>query len=103
MHCAPYFILLLHKLVKAAQTNTILSNIGFIKRGITPERILNCFNFKMFLSTRVRKEATRRVCVVPFTDRCAPLQQAGETGYSLLNVRRSQIRKPLSAVTASPS
>ena len=51
MHCAPYFILLLHKLVKAAQKNTILSNIGFIKRGITPERILNCFNFKMFLST----------------------------------------------------
>ena len=39
--------------VKAPQTKRLLSNIVFNKRGITPERILNCFNFLMFLSTRV--------------------------------------------------
>ena len=44
MHCAPYFILLLHKLVKAAQTNTILSNIGFIK-GYNSREISKLFQF----------------------------------------------------------
>ena len=40
LQCAPYLILLLHKLVNAAQTKIILSNIGFNKRAITSERIL---------------------------------------------------------------
>ena len=68
-------MLLLHKLLKAraAQIKTILSNIGFNKRGITPERILSCFNFRMFLSTCVRNDATRRVWVVPLADSRAPL------------------------------
>ena len=39
-------MLLLHKLVKAAQTKTILSSTGFNKRGITPERIPKLFQFK---------------------------------------------------------
>ena len=69
-----YFMLLLHKLVKAAQIKTILSNIGFIKSGITPERILNCFSFRMFLSTYVRNDATQQVCIVPFADSYGPLQ-----------------------------
>ena len=51
IQCARYFMLLGHRLVKAAQKKIILSNIGFSKSGITPERILNYFNFKMFLST----------------------------------------------------
>ena len=49
-----YFRLLLHKLVKAAQIKTIPSSIGLNNRGIiiiiTPERILNCLSFRMFLS-----------------------------------------------------
>ena len=61
-------MLLGHKLVNAAQTKIILSNIGFNKSGITPERILNCFNFKMFLSTRVLSDATQQVYVVPLAD-----------------------------------
>ena len=51
LQCAPYFLLPTHKLVKAAQTKIIQSNIVFNKRGITPERIIHCFNFKMFFST----------------------------------------------------
>ena len=62
-------MLLGHKLVNAAQTKIILSNIGFNKSGITPERILNYFNFKMFLSTWVLSDATQRVCVVPLADK----------------------------------
>ena len=67
-------MLLGHKLVNAAQTTIILSNTGFNKSGITPERILNCFNFKMSLSTRILSDATRRVCVVPLADRRGPQQ-----------------------------
>ena len=74
LQCAPYFMLLGHKLVNAAQTKIILSNIGFNKSGITPERILNCFNFKMFLSTRVLSDATQQVYVVPLADKHAPRQ-----------------------------
>ena len=67
-------MLLGHKLVNAAQTKIILSNIGFDKSGITPERILNCFNFKMFLSTQVLSDATQQVYVVPLADKHAPRQ-----------------------------
>ena len=67
-------MLLGHKLVNAAQTKIILSNIGFNKSGITPKRILNCFNFKMFLSTRVLSDATQQVYVVPLADKHAPRQ-----------------------------
>ena len=41
-----------------AQTKIILSKIGFEKRGITPERDLDCFNFQTFLLTRILSDAT---------------------------------------------
>ena len=39
-------MLLLHKLVEAAQTKTILSNTGFNKRGITPLKDSKLFQLK---------------------------------------------------------
>ena len=36
---------------KAVRRNKMLSNIGFIVNGITPNNIWNCFNFKIILST----------------------------------------------------
>ena len=66
-HILIYFIPL-PKLHKAAHTNIISSNIGFMTRGITPDYTrenTNCFSFKMYLSTCERREATRREYVVP--------------------------------------
>lgn len=61
---------LLHKLVKAAQTKTIiiLLNIDFNKRGTIPERIPNCSNFRMLLSTHVCNDATQHLWIVPLAD-----------------------------------
>ena len=95
-------MLLGHKLVNAAQTKIILSNIDFNKSGITPERILNYFNFKMFLSTWVLSDATQRVCVVPLADKRGLRQKLRDPESSLLFWAPSiVVITPLSTVIAA--
>lgn len=98
-----YFIDFDCKLDSAAEIKIILSNIGFKTSGMTPDKIRKCFNFNMYLSTCDLKEATRRVCVVPLADNRLPWQNAGVIRWTFLKVRRSRMRNPLSAITASPS
>ena len=93
----------LAKLHKAAHTNIILSSIGFIVNGITPDNILNCFNFKIILSTWDLKEATHRVWVAPREESLGPQQYAGEIKLTFSITNKSLTKKPLSAMTASPS
>ena len=57
---------------------TILSNTGFKVRAITPNRMGNCFSFKMYLSTRDHNEATSREYVIALADSQGPRQNAGE-------------------------
>ena len=55
-----YFMDFFPRFASAAHSLTIGSNIDFMLKGITPERILKSFSFKMYLSTWDRKAATLR-------------------------------------------
>ena len=55
--------------------------------------ILNFFNFRMFLSTCERNDATRRVWVVPLANSRGPLQYAGinDISYIVANQQYSSV------------
>ena len=99
----PYFMDRLPRFDNAAQTNTMRSNIIFKSNGITPDKMRKCFNFSMDRSTCDLKAATRRVWVTAFDESLGPRQYAGEISWIFLKASESRTKKPLSAITASPS